>query len=77
VDVLEHRGQRTGLVRDGNQVDVIRHQAIAEQGELMEAAVVLEQLQVDQAVGVRFENEPPCVATLGDVVRRVGRDHPG
>ena len=43
----------------------------------MEAAVVLEQLQVDQAVGVRFENEPPCVATLGDVVRRVGRDHPG
>jgi len=36
-----------------------------------------EQLPVDQAVGVRFENEPPCVATLGDVVRRVGRDHPG
>jgi hypothetical protein len=32
-------------------------------------------LEVDEAVGICFEDEPPRVAALGDMVRNVGGDH--
>ena len=33
MDLLERHGQRAGLLRDGDQMNIIRHEAVAEQGE--------------------------------------------
>jgi hypothetical protein len=77
MDLLERHGERVGPLRDGDQVHVVRHEAVAEQGEAMEPASVLEELQVNEAGGVGFEDEPARVAALGDVMRRVDRNRAG
>jgi hypothetical protein len=77
MDLLECRGERVGPLRDGDQVHVVRHEAVAEQGEAMQPASVPEELQVDEAGGVGFEDEPARVAALGDVMWCVDRNRAG
>jgi len=77
MDLLERRGERVGPLRDGDQVHVVRHEAVTEQGEAMQPASVPEELQVDEAGGVGFEDELARVAALGDVMRCVDRNRAG
>ena len=56
-------------------MDVIRHQAIAEQRELPASTVAAEQGQVDPPIGGREENLLAVVAPLSNVVRRADRHH--
>ena len=58
-------------------MDVIRHKAVAEQGEVMEPAIMLNQLQVDQAAGIGVEDEPARISALGDMMRRIDCDNAG
>ena len=53
---------------------MIRHQAEAEHRQAVEPAVGVKELEVDEAIGVGFEDASAGVAALGDVVGQTGRD---
>ena len=67
--------QRLRLFGHNHQMDVIRHQAIAEQRELPAPAVAAEQGQVDPPSGGGEEDLLAIVAPLSDVVRCADRHH--
>jgi hypothetical protein len=43
----------------------------------MEAAVMLKQLQINEAAGVGFQDKPARIPTLSDVMRRINGDNAG
>jgi hypothetical protein len=68
---------RQGLRGSGNydQMHVIGHQTVAQQGEAMECRILPQQLEVGNAVGVVGQNYLSRVAALGDMVGDVNDDH--
>src|SRR5438132_8584916 len=56
-------------------MDVVGHQAVAVQAELVQACIMPEEVEVDQAVRIGFEDDAPGVAALRDVVGRAGGYH--
>ena len=57
---------------NGNQVDVVGHQAIGENLDLMAAAVFFQPFEINLAVFFREKHIVPAVAALGDVVGKSG-----
>lgn len=51
------QGERHGVwqMRDRDQMDVVCHQAVAQQGELVEASVLLKEVEIDEMVAVGVE----------------------
>jgi len=62
---------------DGDQVDVVGHQAIGEDRDVMVVAVGLQPIEIDAATGVGEENALAAVAALGHVMRQAGKDSAG
>ena len=54
VRVLEREAQGVGARGDDDEVDVVGHEAIADQGEAVEPAVLAEEVEVDEAVRDRI-----------------------
>ncbi len=77
MDLLERHGQRVGPLRYGDQMNMIRHEAVAEQREAMEPAVMPKQLQINEAAGVGFQDESARIAALSDVMGCTNRDNAG
>jgi len=67
--------ERLGAVGQQHQVDMIRHQAVAQHVDGAEFGVLLQQAEVYIAVGGGEENITSLVAALGDVMGIVGDDH--
>lgn len=72
--VLERQGERLRRAGNGDQMHVIGHEAIAEQREVVKFAVLPQQLQINQPVGVTAEDCLPGIATLRNMMRNVGDD---
>ena len=72
--VLEGEGQRLGAAGEHDQVDVVRHEAITDDRKGVDAAVGAEEVEVDEAVGIGFEDGLARVAALGDVIGRISRE---
>jgi hypothetical protein len=72
MSVLQSERKRLGPPRDDDQMHVVGHEAIADQRESLDLAVGPEQVEVNQAVGIGFEDELTRVATLRDMMGRVG-----
>jgi hypothetical protein len=68
--------QRVEPLRKRDQMDVVPHQAIPQNVQPVEARELLKQTHLDEAIAVRLENRPPGVPPLGDVMRRIHRQHP-
>jgi len=75
VRILERQSKRIGAPRDGNQVHVIGHDAIADEREPMQAGIMPEQIQVNEALGVGCQNVLAGVPALSDMVRDIDSDH--
>ncbi len=65
-----------------DQVDMVRHEAMSNEGDAVEDDVLAQQLEVDCSVGVAVEDEAPPVPTLRHMVwyvttTRVNRPMPG
>ena len=73
---LEGAGERALVPWDGDQVDVVRHQAVAEDVEGVIARLAAERLEVEEPIGVGAEDGDAVVAALGDVMRCADRDNP-
>ena len=72
--VLEGQRQRVGSARDDDQMNMIRHETIAQQREMMEVRITPQQIEIHCPVGVVGENELPGIPTLGNVMGYVDND---
>jgi hypothetical protein len=63
-----------GLARHGNQVHMIRHQAVTQQRKTRELRILPQQRKIDHAIGVVGENNLPGISSLRNMMRNV--DHP-
>jgi hypothetical protein len=68
VGVLQSRRQGIQLLGDYNQINVIGHEAVADERKPVQSTIVPQQVEVDEAFGIRRENELPRVATLCHMV---------
>jgi hypothetical protein len=68
VDAAEGAGEGVLLLGDGDEVDVIRHEAVAEDGDAVVAGVVFEELEVEPVVFGAEVCGLAVVTVLGDVV---------
>jgi hypothetical protein len=69
--------QGIGSPRDGDEMDVIVHQAIAEDGDAVAGALVSEESQVCAAVVIDEEDVLAIVAPLGEMMWKIGDDDSG
>ena len=56
-------------------MDVVRHEAIADQRQGMELHGLAQEIQIDHSFGIRGENELPSVATLRDMMGNIHRNN--
>jgi hypothetical protein len=75
VGLSEGFSERVGATRDGDHVNVIRHQAIAEDREVEKLALLAEGLQIEATVVVAEEDVLAVVAPLRGVTRNGLRNH--
>lgn len=75
VGVLKSLCQRRAGARNHDQMYMIRHQAITERREVIEFAVLTEEFQIGEAIGVAGEDRLPGVAALRNMMRNVGHYH--
>ena len=69
--------QSVHLCWNGYQMDMIGHQAVADQRHAVQLNVLSQQVQIHPAVCVAVEKESATIATLGYVVRHSNGDHSG
>ena len=74
VRMLEGEKERIGPNGNDDQMDVVGHEAIVGQRDTMDGVALAEKVELDEAVGIGFENDPASIASLGDVVRTVESD---
>jgi uncharacterized protein with ACT and thioredoxin-like domain len=67
-------GERFLVMGNGYQVDVVGHEAVAEQVDSTASCLALEQVEVDGPVIVDEEDLLTVIAALGDVVRETRDD---
>ena len=77
VDGVEEPGQRLLPAGNGDQVDVIRHQAVGPDVEAVPGAEVGEQLQVSVVIARIGEDGLPVISPLRDVVGITNRNGSG
>ena len=77
VSIFEGEVEGIGPAGDGDEVDVIGHETVAGQGELVEMAILAEKVEINEPVGVGFEDEAPVIPSLCDVVRGIDSDYSG
>jgi hypothetical protein len=68
VNAAEGAGEGVLLLGDGDEVDVIRHEAVAEDGDAVVTGVVFEELEVEAVVFGAEVCGLAVVTALGDVV---------
>ncbi len=73
--MLESQSQRICFARNRDQVNVIGHEAVADQRKLMQRSIVPEQVRIDQLFGIGSQNELPGISTLGNMVRDIHGNH--
>src|SRR5258708_8001889 len=73
--MLESQSERICFARNHDQVNVIGHEAVADQGKLMQSGIISEQVKIDEPFSFRGENELPGISTLGNVVRDIHGNH--
>ena len=57
MSVLESQSQRVCFARNHDQVNVIGHEAVADQGKLMQSSIISEKVKIDEPFGIGSENE--------------------
>src|SRR3984885_13803782 len=75
LSVLQRQPQTIGLLGHSDHVYMIGHQAVADQFYSVQGNVLLQQIQIDAAVGVAGEDKLPSIPTLGNVMRYPDCDH--
>ena len=77
VALAEGAGKRIVPLGDRNQMNVIRHQAVAKQRDAVALRAFAESFEIETPVVVEQEDVLAIVAPLRDVMRHTRRHHPG
>jgi hypothetical protein len=77
VSPADRGGERPFALRCENQVDVVGHQTVAEDGDVVARAFGVEEFEVAAAVIGREEDVEAVVAAVRNVVRHAGNDDAG
>jgi hypothetical protein len=77
VDATQQAGEGILAVRHGHEMDVVGHQAIAQEARAGTRRVVAEKIEVKAAIIRRVEDRLAIIATLGDVVGNARKDCAG
>ena len=75
--LAEGAGKQIGPLGDRNQMNVIRHQAVAKQRDAVALRAFAESFEIETLVVVEQEDVLAIVASLRDVMRHTRRHHPG
>jgi hypothetical protein len=75
VGLLQCLCQTIDFVRNRDQVDMVRHEAISNEGDAVEDDVLAQQLEVDCSIGAAVQDEAPPVPTLCHMVWHVNGNH--
>ena len=75
VGLLQSLLQTIDFVRNRNQVDMVRHEAISNEGDAVEGDVLAQQIEVDCSIGFALEYEAPPIPTLRHMVWNVNGNH--
>jgi hypothetical protein len=75
VGLLQCLCQTIDFVRNRDQVDMVRHEAISNEGDAVEGDVLAQQLEVNCSIGVAVQYEAPPVPTLRHMVWNVNGNH--
>ena len=67
--------QTIDFVRNRDQVDMVRHEAIPNEGDAVEGDVLAQQLELNCSIGVAVQYEAPPVPTLRHMVWNVNGNH--
>ena len=73
--LADRASQSVGRVRNCDEMDMIGHQAVRPDLDLVGAAPLPHELQVDPVIFIAKERLLPAVSPLGDVVRQARCDH--
>jgi hypothetical protein len=76
VGLLQCLRQPIRHVRNGNQVNMIGHEAIADQRDLVEDKVFAQQREVDQTVSIEIKHEASPISTLCQMLWNICGDNP-
>ena len=68
--------QPISLARNGNQVDMIGHDAIANQRHLVEGKVFPQQIDVDRTISIAIQHEAAPISTLRQMVWNICGHNP-
>jgi hypothetical protein len=75
VGLLQCLCQTIDFVRNRDQVDMVRHEAVSNEGDAVEDDVLVQQLEVDCSIGVAVQDEAKTVPTLRHMVWHVNGNH--
>ena len=75
MDILQATRQSVLPVGDGNEMNVIGHQAIANQFYPVSLDALLQQIEVDAPLSIPFEDEAPRIAALSYVMGNAWSNH--
>lgn len=73
----ERNSKRIRLIRDRDQMNMIRHQAISEDAEVRLAGRGAEPIEIDLAIGVSEEDRLAVGSALGNVMGKTDGDGSG
>jgi hypothetical protein len=73
--LLQAARQSVLLLWDGNEMNVIGHQAIADQFYPVSLDTLLQQIEVDAPLSITLEDEAPRIAALSYVMGNVWSNH--
>jgi hypothetical protein len=74
--VFQGSGEGIDFARDRNQMDVVGHEAEADQRYPIALASVVQQVEVYQTLGLRLQDVPPGIPALCYVMRNAFGYHP-
>jgi len=75
VGLLQHHGERVRGARNHHQMNMVRHQAVAENGETVQAGMLPQQAKIHRPLRIGAKDKLPCVAALRHMVRNVDSYH--
>jgi len=75
VGFLKGDRQSVRFVGDHHQMNVVRHQAIAEKRQRVQLHGLTQQIHIDHPLGIRVEDELPRVRALRDMMGYINSNY--
>ena len=73
--LLQRLSQSLRLRWDGDQVNMVGHEAVSDEGHSLVRDVFPQQLQVNRSISITVEDEAPRISTLRDMMWNIQGDY--